>query len=69
MQNKPTKAEEIKVDPNAARIAKLTQQVRKFDEKGYTDTPHHQELARLLGKTPTVRNAYTGDAEELDNGK
>jgi hypothetical protein len=61
-ETRPTK------DPIAARIEKLQYQVRRFEEKGYTDTPHHQELARLLGQTPPVRNADS-DAEELDNGK
>lgn len=55
------------------KIAKLKKQVEQNERKGYFDTAHHVELARLLNppeavRPPSAKKAKAEDSKELNDG-
>jgi len=55
------------------KIEKLRKQVKRFEEKGYSDTAAHQMLSNLLAEQPAdgvpVRSADKAKQEKTTNAK
>ena len=57
---------------NDKQIEKLRKQVKRFEEKGYTDTAAHQMLANLLKESAegvSLRSTKKVKQEITENGK